>query len=311
MTTTPALKAAPPVAAAPKGARTPEPKARIDRTYLLMLVPAVALFTFFIVLPAAIGIFFSTTNYAGYGSWDFIGLSNYTAMLDDPAILQSYGFTFLLAIVTVIVVNVLALAIAVGLNAKIKWRTGIRTVFFIPMVLSGLIVAYVFNYLLSNTVPRLAESWGLTGFTSSILVNEELAWLAIVGVTAWQSIPGATIIYLAGLQAIPGDVYEAADLDGAGSWRSFRSITFPLIIGYVVINIILGFKGYLGAYEIIVALTGGGPGTATQSVAMRIVGGFTGGDYAYQMANAVVFFIITVVISLIQLRILQRKEVSL
>nr|WP_253905893.1 sugar ABC transporter permease [Arthrobacter sp. H5] len=276
-----------------------------------MLIPAVALFTLFIVLPAAIGIFLSSTNYAGYGSWDFVGFSNYLAMLNDPAILQSYGFTLMFAVATVIVVNILALAIAVGLNAKIKWRTPIRTVFFIPLVLSGLIVAYVFNYLLSNTVPLLAGELGLTSLSSSVLINEDLAWLAIVGVTAWQAIPGATIIYLAGLQAIPTDVYEAADLDGAGGWRTFRSITFPLIIGYVVINIILGFKGYLGAYEIIVALTGGGPGTATQSITMRIVGGFTGGDYAYQMANAVVFFIITVVISLVQLRLLQRKEVSL
>jgi raffinose/stachyose/melibiose transport system permease protein len=300
----------PRAAAAPPAPAQRKPK-KIERAYLVMLLPAVALFSFFLVLPAAIGVFFSLTNYAGYGPWQFIGIGNYIAMLDDPSILKAYGFTFFFAIVTVIVVNIGAMAIALGLNAKIKWRTGIRTVFFIPMVLSAIIVAYVFNYLFSTTLPMLAESFGLTPLASSILANETWAWVAIVFVTAWQAIPGATIIYLAGLQAVPGEVYEAAYLDGAGAWRRFRSITLPLVAGYVVINIILGFKGFLGAYEIVLALTAGGPGDATTTVAMRIFGGFNGGDYAYQMANAVIFFVITVAISLLQLRFLQRKDMSL
>lgn len=287
------------------------PRKRIDRTYYLMLFPAVALFTFFLVLPAAVGVLFSLTNYAGYDEWQFIGLGNYIAMLDDPAIVKAYGFTFFFAAVTVVVVNIAAMAIALGLNAKIKWRTGIRTVFFIPMVLSGIIVAYIFNYFFSTTLPMVAANLGWTPLESSILASEQWSWVAIVFVTAWQAIPGATIIYLAGLQAVPEEVYEAAYLDGAGAWRRFASITLPLVAGYVVINIILGFKGYLGAYEIVLALTGGGPGDATFTVAMRIFSGFNGGDYAYQMANAVVFFVIAVAISLAQLKVLNRKGMSL
>jgi len=301
------------IASSPAPATAP-PRARhgrLDRTYLVMVVPVLVLFTLFIIFPALTGVMFSFTNYAGYGDWKFIGALNYANMFRDPAILQAYLFTFFFAVVTTVVVNVLSLALAMGLNAKITWRTGIRTLFFIPMVLSGLVVAYVFNYLFSNTIPALASSLGLAPFASSILSDERFAWIAIVFVTVWQAAPGVTIIYLAGLQAIPGEVLEAAELDGAGGWRKFTSITLPLIIGYLVINIILGFKGYLGAYEIIVALTGGGPGTATQSVAMKIFSGFTGGDYSYQMANAVVFFIITVAISLFQLRIIQRRGVSL
>lgn len=129
--------------------------------------------------------------------------------------------------------------------------------------------------------------------------------------TAWQAVPGAVIIYLAGLLAISPEVYEAASIDGAGAWRQFRSITFPLIFGYVVINTILGLKGFLNAYDIIVGLTNGGPGTATMSVAMTIFTGFTSGDYAYQMANAVIFFLVTVIISLIQLQLIRRRGVSL
>ncbi|MFE4838065.1 carbohydrate ABC transporter permease [Arthrobacter sp. NPDC056691] len=291
--------------------RTVRAKGRIDPAYYWMVVPVLALFAFFITLPALVGVFFSLTNYAGYGDWKFIGLSNYINIFRDPAILQSYIFTFVFALTTTVVVNVVALAIALGLNAKIKWRTGIRTVFFIPMVLSALVVSFVFNYLFSNTLPVLADSLGVTPLATSILANENLAWLAIVLVTVWQAAPGATIIYLAGLQSVPSEVYEAADLDGAGSVRQFLSLTLPLILGYLVINVILGFKGFLGTYEIIVGLTGGGPGMATQSVAMRIFSGFTGGDYSYQMANAVIYFLITLLISVIQLRLIQRRGVSL
>lgn len=284
---------------------------KVDPTFYWMLIPVLALFAFFITLPALVGVFFSLTNYAGYGDWKFIGLTNYVNIFKDPAVLQSYLFTFFFALTTTVVVNIVSLAIALGLNARIKWRTGIRTVFFIPMVLSALIVSFVFNYLFSNTLPVLAERFGLTPLASSILANENLAWIAIVLVTVWQAAPGATIIYLAGLQSVPSEVYEAADLDGAGSWRQFTHLTLPLILGYLVINVILGFKGFLGTYEIIVGLTGGGPGMATQSVAMRIFSGFTGGDYSYQMANAVIYFLITLLISVIQLRLIQRRGVSL
>jgi raffinose/stachyose/melibiose transport system permease protein len=119
------------------------------------------------------------------------------------------------------------------------------------------------------------------------------------------------IIYLAGLLSIPGEVYEAASLDGAGAWKAFRSITLPLMAGYVVINSVLGFKNFLNAYDIIVGLTGGGPGTSTTSIAMSIFTGFQTGDYAYQMANAVVFFIVTIAISLGQLFFMRGREVNL
>ncbi|MEV0598773.1 sugar ABC transporter permease [Streptomyces sp. NPDC050315] len=284
---------------------------KADRTYYLMLVPAVLLFTVFISLTGLVGMFYSLTNYAGFGDWKFIGLRNYTSMLGDPRILESYGFTIWFAVVTTVVVNAVALLLAIGLNGRIKWKTGLRGIYFIPMVISGIVIAYVFNYLFSTAAPALATQLGWTAGQSSILANENWAWLAVVIVTAWQATPSALIIYLAGLMAIPKEVYEAAELDGAGGWRRFRSITFPLLIGYVVINTILGFKGFLNAYDIIVGLTNGGPGTATMSVAMTIFSGFDGGEYAFQMANAVVFFVFTLAVSLLQLLFVRNREVNL
>ncbi|MFT4230050.1 MAG: sugar ABC transporter permease [Microbacterium sp.] len=281
---------------------------RIEPVYWWMLVPTVIIFTLAITIPGIIGIFYSFTNSIGIGDWDFIGLTNYIAIFSDPAILQSYLFTFGFSLVTVIVVNVIAFLLAVGLVSRIRFKVGLRAIFVIPMVISGIIIAYVFNFLFSNSFTSPNGLLGLPWPEVSILANPDLAWLAIVFVTAWQAIPGTLLIYIAGLLSIPGDVYEAADIDGASKTQALLRITVPLVFGYAVINFILGFKGFLNAYDIIVGLTGGGPGTATRSIAMSIIGGFTSGDFAYQMANATLFFVVAVIISILQLSLTRGRS---
>ncbi|MBG6240241.1 raffinose/stachyose/melibiose transport system permease protein [Mycetocola sp. CAN_C7] len=289
------------------GAPSRRGKAKTDPVYYLFLIPTLILFTLAITLPAILGIFYSFTNFIGFGDWELVGFTNYIAVFSDPAILSSYLFTFGFSIVTVLIVNAIAFLLAVALTSRIRLKAPLRAIFVIPMVISGIVIAFVFKYLFSNSLPALGAATGIPWLQESILANENLAWIGIVIVTAWQSIPGALLIYIAGLLSIPGEVYEAADIDGASTWVRLRSITLPLVAGYVLINIILGFKGYLNAYDIIVGLTAGGPGTATRSIAMTIFTGFTGGDYAYQMANATMFFIIAVLISILQLRISRGK----
>ena len=291
--------------------RRPGSKHRVEPLYYLFLIPTLLVFTVFVIVPALIGIFYSLTDYVGFGSWSFLGLQNYAALFSDPRILESYGFTLGFAVVTVIVAQVIALALAVGLSRRIRFASTLRTIFVIPMVVSGIVVAYVFNFLFSNSLPAIATAVGFGPLEESILGNPDLAWLSIVIVSAWQTIPGALLVYTAGLTSIPSDLYEASSLDGASAWRQFRSITVPLIAGFILINTILGVKGYLGVYDVIVGLTGGGPGTATSSVAMTIFSGFTGGDYAYQMANATVFLVVTALISVAQIVATRGRAVSL
>ncbi len=291
-----------------QGTRPPRSTRRVEPIYYLFLLPSLVLFTLAITVPGVIGIFFSFTDSIGIGDWNFVGFTNYIALFSDPAILQSYLFTFGFAIATVIVVNIVAFLLAVGLTARIRFKTGLRTIFVIPMVISGIIIAYVFNFLFSNSLPALGTAWGIPWLQTSLLANPDLAWTAIVLVTAWQAIPGTMLIYIAGLLSIPGDVYEAADLDGASKPQQLFRITVPLVAGYVVINVILGFKGFLNAYDIIVGLTNGGPGTSTRSIAMTIIAGFNGGDYAYQMANATIFFLVAIVIALIQLSVTRGRS---
>lgn len=285
---------------------------RTERAFYWMAIPALALFFVFNTVPVLRGVFYSFTDFAGYGDYEFVGLRNYAALFFDDRIRSSYLFTFQFALVSTILVNVIALAVAVGLNGKIRFRTTLRGIFFLPNVLAILVVGYIFQFLFNNSLPAIAERLGIDRLSSSILADPDLAWVGIVVLAVWQAAAFAIILYLAGLQTIPTDLYEAASIDGATAWQKFRSITFPLIAAFFTINMVLSLKNFMMVFDHIVALTGGGPGTATESISLVIYrGGFEGGEFAYQTANSVVYFIVIVVFAVVQLRILQRREVSL
>ncbi len=277
------------------------------RAYYWFVWPAVIAFAGFHTLPVIIGVFFSFTDYAGYGTWDFVGISNYLNIFRDDRVLAAYGFSFLFAIVATVLTNAISLAIALGLNAKIRARNFWRGVYFVPYILAVLVVGYVFQFLFSNSLPKILS--GIPLFRDNILTNPDWAWTAVVVLAVWQACAFSVIIYLAGLQTIPADIYEAASIDGATPARQFRSITFPLISAFFTINVVLSLKGFLQVFDPIIALTNGGPGTSTESVTMLIFrGGFSGGEFAYQTANAVIFFIVITIVSLLQFRVLQRRE---
>ena len=278
------------------------PRKKPSLTHYLMVVPALLGFFVFIIVPTIQGMFYSFTDYAGYGDWHFIGWANFGAMFQDPNVGQAYKFTILYAAVTTVLLNVAALYLAVLLNGKARWPNLWKGIYFIPMVLSGLVVAYCFQTLLNISLPKII-SWGILG--DGILTNPGWAWLGVVFVTIWATFPGTVIIYLAGLSSIGSDVYEAGELDGAKPFAQFRHLTLPLLAPFVVINTVLGLKGLLNAYDIIVGLTGGGPGNATTSIAMSITGTVTNSDVAYGTAQAMVFFVVTVVLSLLQLGVVK------
>lgn len=281
----------------------------IEKAYLWMLIPAFLLFTGLIVVPLLQSIFFTFTNYKGYGAWHFIGLQNYIALFSDDIIWQSYKFTLLYAVTGTILVNIIAICLALLLNAKLASTSFWRGIYFIPYLLPVLVISYIFSYLFTNNLPLIGQKLGWDWLSTSLLANENLAWIGIVIVGVWQAVAFNTLIYLAGLQTIPSEVYEASSLDGAVGWKQFRTITFPLIMGYFTINMVLSFKNMLGVFDQVVALTNGGPGTSTQSIAFLIFSnGFKGGEYAYQTANGVIYFIIVLVLSFVQLRFLQGKE---
>lgn len=281
-----------------------------ERTFLLITVPILALFFCFNTLPLIKGVIYSFTNFRGYGEFDWVGLRNYADLFTDARVGKSYLFTFKLAIVATIVVNVLSLVLALGLNSKIKFKSALRGMYFVPNILGALVVGYIFNYFFTYILPAVVKMMGGKG--DSILASSKWAWVAIVIVCAWQSVAMNTIIYISGLQTVPEDVYEAGSLDGATGWKKFKNLTFPLILPFFTINMVLCMKNFLMVFDQIMALTKGGPAQSTESISFLIYNnGMAGGQFGFQSANAVVFFVVIVVISVLQMNFLGNKEEQL
>lgn len=283
-------------------------KKRINMVFYLMVVPMAVLFFCFHTLPFLQGVFYSFTDWKGYGDWNFVGLRNYLHIFKDKNVISAYLFTLQFAVCATILVNVLSLVLACALNAKIKCRNFLKAVFFLPYMLGTLIISYVFKYIFSNVVPAIGKALGIASLSVNILGTNH-AWIGVLVVTIWQSMAFNTLIYLFGLQTVDRDLYEAAALDGATGMKRFLKITFPLIAPFFTINMVLSGKNFLMAFDQFIAMTNGGPGTATTTISVLIYKkGFSGGQFAYQSANAVLLFIVVVLISVFQLRVLEKRE---
>ncbi len=278
------------------------------RTFLLITIPILALFICFNTIPLIRGAMYSFTNSRGFGSHDFVGFRNYMDLFTDARVGKSYLFTIKLALVTTVVVNVLSLILALGLNSKIRAKGFFRGAYFLPNILGSLVFNYFFTYIL----PALADMIGIESLRTSILSSPSKAWIGVMIVCAWQAIAMNTIIYISGLQTVPEDVYEAGGLDGATGWKQFRHLTFPLIIPFFSINMVLSVKNFLMVFDQIMALTKGGPSQSTESISYLIYNnGMSGGQFGFQSANAVVFFIVIVAISVAQMKFSSSKEEQL
>lgn len=287
-------------------------KGKTKRTYFIITALALLVFFCFNTLPLLKGFGYSFTNFRGYGSFDVVGLRNYVDLFGDRRVGKSYLFTFQFALVTTVLVNVLSLLMALGLNAKIRGKSALRGIYFMPNILGGLVVGYIFSYLFTYILPAVGKAMGIGFLSKSLLSGENTAWIAIVLVCAWQSIAMNTIIYISGLQTVPEDVYEAGAIDGASGWKRFLGLTLPLIVPFFTINMVLCMKNFLMVFDQIMALTKGGPAQSTESISYLIYNnGMTGGQFGFQSANAVVFFVVIVFISVMQMRFLGGKEEQL
>lgn len=278
-------------------------------SYLLIVLPMLVLFFTFHTFSFLKGIFYSFTDWKGYGTWEFVGISNYLKLLGDSAIGDAYGFTFKYALCATVIVNILSLIMALALNSNIRFKNTLKAVYFLPYMLSALIVSFIFNFIFSNVLPSLGEALNIGWLSMNILGQEKIAWIGILIVGVWQAVAFNTIIYMSGLQTVDRDIYEASSIDGAGPLVTFRKITFPLIAPFFTINMVLCVKNFLMVFDQIIAMTNGGPGTSTQSISVLIYKqGFSGSQYAYQSANAVIFFVVVAAISLFQTKILEKRE---
>jgi raffinose/stachyose/melibiose transport system permease protein len=281
-------------------------------TYFLMVLPALILFVAFNTIPLITGAVYSFTNYRGYGDFDFVGFRNYIDLFTDSRVGHSYLFTFKYAICGTILINILSLLIAMGLNSNIKGKSVLRGIYFVPNILGGLIIGYIFSFIFTYILPAVGSALHISFLENSLLASSKTAWIGVLIVGVWQAVAMNTIIYISGLQTVPTDIYEAGMIDGVNAWQKFWKLTFPMLLPFISINLILSTKNMLMVFDQIMSLTSGGPAQSTESISYLIYNnGMAGGQFGFQSANAVIFFIVIVAFAVIQLKLTSKKEEQL
>ncbi|WP_342440318.1 sugar ABC transporter permease [Paenibacillus sp. FSL L8-0436] len=277
----------------------------------MMYVPALILFAAFIFYPFMNGIRISFTNWDGYSqnsAW--VGLANYKRLFTDPNIGTVVKNTLTYGLGSTILQNLFGLLYALLLNQSIKGRGIVRTIIYLPVIISPLIMGYIWYFIFQMNGGALNDLVKLFGGDPvNFLANPQLNVWLITLVNTFQFVGTAMIIYLAGLQSISPDYYEAASLDGASAWQRFKNVTFPLLAPSITINVVINIIGGLKLFDVIIALTNGGPGYASQSLStMMYQMYFARQDAGYAASMGNLMFFITSIIGIAALILLRRKE---
>ena len=278
--------------------------------YVSMYIPALIFYSMFLLYPLLKALFYSFTNWNGIDlDYAFVGLQNYREIFTDVNVLKTFGTTFKYTLTVTIGCNVFALMLALALNMKLKTRNVLRAVYFMPNVLSGLIIGYIWSFMYTDPLMKFGKLIGFTALGNNILSSRSWAIFAAAFVTIWRSTGWYMMVYLAGLQSIPNDLLEAASIDGANGWQRTRRITLPLLAPSFTINFILAFERGLKDFDSIFALTNGGPGDATLTIAINIYKQSCFFSRAgYGTAIGIMLFLMVTGLSLAQLIFLRKGE---
>ncbi len=285
----------------------------IQRWSPLFLLPMVVAFAIGFVWPFLQGLFLSFTKFKTTSKWTWIGIENYIKAFNDESFRYSFGYTAAFAVVTVVLINVFAFLIAYALTQKIKGSNLFRTVFFMPNLIGGIVLGYIWSMIFDGL---------LTPYKTSIMTNSTWGFWGLVIMVCWQQIGYMMIIYIAGLQAIPEDMLEAARIDGANGIQTLLQVTIPNVMPSITICMFLSLGNGFKLFDQNLALTGGQPyiinpdGSSvhtTEMLALNIYQTFYGqnaNSRGTAQAKAVLFFILVAGLSLIQLRATRNKEVQ-
>lgn len=281
---------------------------------LLFYAPALVFTVVFFIYPVVSSFYYSLTNWNGLDQTiHFTGPANFLELIKDGKFYWGIRNTLLYAFFVTVIQNSAAIALAVVLNTSLKTRNILRTIFFAPAVLSALVVGYTWSFIynpLFGVLNSMLTKIGLGGWAQDWLGDPRLALGSLIVVTVWQFTGYAMVIYLAGLQGIPEELYEAGAIDGTTSWQKFQHITFPLIAPALTINVLLSMIGAMKTFDLIYVTTKGGPGYATETMTTLLYNqAFQTNRMGYGAAMAVVLFLIILVLSLIQLKTLRKREV--
>ena len=275
----------------------------VKKYWPIFLVPTMAAFLIGFIIPFIEGIYLSFCKFTTIKDAKFVGIQNYIEAFKDSNFLGSFKFTTLFAIVSLVLINVLAFLVALALTQNIKGKNIFRTVFFMPNLIGGIVLGYVWQLIFDGIFVK---------FDTALKLNETLGFWGLVILVGWQQIGYMMIVYIAGLQAIPGDIQEAAMIDGANRMQRLFKITIPNMMPSITICTFLTITNSFKLFDQNLALTGGEPLHKTEMFALNIYNTFYGrvGAEGVGQAKAVVFFIIVVGIGLLQLKLTRDKEVQ-
>jgi raffinose/stachyose/melibiose transport system permease protein len=302
-------------AAAPARARARRgSSARVAHGYWWWCLPAVILTGITIYVTTASGAFFAFTNWSGIGSFDFTGLDNFARIFRTPELLGSLTNTLGLAFGYLVFSNTFGILFALALNRTLKTRYVLRTLIFMPVVLSPIAVSFVWKFIFAFDGPlnQTLGAVGLKPLEQDWLASPTLALGCVLTVMVWQNIGFVMVTYLAGLATVPPELEEAAALDGAGTWRRFRSITLPMIQPSIAIATTLSLIQGLRVFDQVAALTGGGPDNSTQTLASEIYQQtFTYQQFGFGAAMALMLSVLILVFTVAQQRVTRdRTEIG-
>ena len=275
----------------------------IKKYWPLFVVPTIAAFAIGFLIPFLLGIYLSCCEFRTVTDSQFVGLSNYIKALSDTIFQHSFFYTAAFAFVTVIVINVAAFALAMALTKKLRGTNLFRTIFFMPNLIGGIVLGYIWQLIFSGI---------LSQFNTALNLNARIGFVGLVILVCWQQIGYMMIIYIAGLQSIPQEVMEAVEIDGASAWDKLIHVTLPMMMPSITICTFLSVTNGFKLFDQNLALTAGEPAKMSEMMALNIYNTFYGrvGWEGVGQAKAVLFFIMVVGIGLIQLRATREKEVQ-
>jgi raffinose/stachyose/melibiose transport system permease protein len=276
----------------------------------LFAAPALLVYALVVLYPAISGVFYAFTDWSGIGEdMSFVGLANFRTLLGDEQAMGSIGNTLLLTLAIVAVQNGIGLLLALGVHAKLRSRALLRVIFFAPVVVSPVMVAFLWKYIY-NPDPSAGLN-GLLGLDVNWLGDPSVALWSVAGMVVWQYAGYSMVIFLAGLEGVPKELHEAAMIDGAGTFQRFRYVTWPLLAPALTINMMLSTIGGLKLFDQIFATTNGGPGYATETLSTVLYKqAFVFGKFGYSTAIALVLALFVAAVSLVQVYYLRSREVT-
>lgn len=288
--------------------------ARGTLSLLLFVAPALGFYALFMLWPSVGGLGFSLTDWNGLApQFSLVGLDNYVEALTlDPDFLRSIGFTSVYVACMVVLQNVLALGLAVLVESRTRSRGLFRTLFFLPNMLSMIIAGFMWMFLFTKVLPALGTLPGWEFLDRSWIGDPASSFVALLIISLWAGVGYLMVIYIAALQGVPTSLKEAAAIDGATDAKIFWKLTLPLVRPAVTIGIFLTLSSSFKVFDVVFALTGGGPGRATQVIALNIFEEAfrMNSRYGYASAKAMILFAIVAAITLVQLHIMKKREVE-